>query len=326
VHTLPEHGQAVWAVVALEPCGATNQQPAVLTGAADNLIRLFIGDTADAATRVYKGHTQPVRALARHPDLATETFVSAGNDGSVRLWSLSGDQLAQLAGHDSFVYSLAPLPIGQGLVSGGEDRSVRVWRDADGECEQTITLPAISVWTVATLSSGDVVAGTNDGTIRIFSREPDRFADAAALADYEAAVAKTTINTQQIGDVKNTDLPGPEALAQPGRKEGQVKMIKNGDKVEAYMVRLQACGRADRRSGPRPRTRGRRSARSSTASATRRSSSTRASSTTTCSTSRSRRASRRSSCRTTSAVRSASDADVADGTQRTRTTRRRSSC
>ena len=182
MHTLPEHGQAVWAVVALEPCRATNQQPAVLTGAADNLIRLFIGDTADKATRVFKGHDQPVRALVRHPDHETQTFLSAGNDGSVRLWSLDGDQLAQLSGHDSFVYSLAALPLGQGLVSGGEDRSVRVWRDADGECEQTITLPAISVWTVATLSSGDVVAGTNDGTIRIFTRAPDRFADAAATA------------------------------------------------------------------------------------------------------------------------------------------------
>ena len=60
------------------------------------------------------------------------------------------------------------------------------------------------------------------------------------MQDYEAALAKSTINTQQIGDVKKSDLPGPEALQQPGRKEGQVKMIKNGDKVEAHMVRPSA--------------------------------------------------------------------------------------
>lgn len=51
-----------------------------------------------------------------------------------------------LSGHDSFVYSLATIPdsLGGGLVSGGEDRTVRVWRAADGECEQTITVPAVS--------------------------------------------------------------------------------------------------------------------------------------------------------------------------------------
>lgn len=43
----------------------------------------------------------------------------------------------------------------------------------------------------------------------------------------------------QVGDVKKSDLPGPEALDDPGQKEGSVKMIRaiNGT-VEAYQVRL----------------------------------------------------------------------------------------
>ncbi|MBZ6370452.1 MAG: hypothetical protein LBE44_00635 [Microbacterium hominis] len=66
---------------------------------------------------------------------------------TIRLWSLlSGECVHTLSGHDSFVYSLATIPdsLGGGLVSGGEDRTVRVWRAADGECEQTITVPAVS--------------------------------------------------------------------------------------------------------------------------------------------------------------------------------------
>jgi phospholipase A-2-activating protein len=45
------------------------------------------------------------------------------------VWTLQGDVVYTLSGHTSFVYSLSVLPNG-GIVSGGEDRSVRVWRGA----------------------------------------------------------------------------------------------------------------------------------------------------------------------------------------------------
>jgi len=39
-----------------------------------------------------------------------------------------------------------------------------------------------------------------------------------------------------LGDVKKSDLPGTEALSQPGKKDGQVIMVKNGNSVEAHQV------------------------------------------------------------------------------------------
>jgi phospholipase A-2-activating protein len=56
------------------------------------------------------------------------------------------------------VSSVAALPSG-GFVSCGEDHSVRVW-GADGDNAQVIPIPAQSVWCVAVLPSGDVVAGS----------------------------------------------------------------------------------------------------------------------------------------------------------------------
>lgn len=47
----------------------------------------------------------------------------------IRVWTLEGDAVYTLSGHTSFVYSLAVLPNGD-IVSGGEDRTVRVWRGA----------------------------------------------------------------------------------------------------------------------------------------------------------------------------------------------------
>lgn len=49
------------------------------------------------------------------------------------------------------------------------------------------------------------------------------------------------LHSSQIGDLKKSDLPGPEALDQPGKKEGDVKMVKTvGGTVEAYQVRVRS--------------------------------------------------------------------------------------
>lgn len=43
--------------------------------------------------------------------------------------------------------------------------------------------------------------------------------------------------SSQIGDLKKNDLPGPEALDQPGKKEGEIKLVKSaGGSVEAFQV------------------------------------------------------------------------------------------
>lgn len=86
------------------------------------------------------------------------------------------------------------------MISGGEDRTVRIWRAADGECQQTIVVPAVSgqslplfqrstltssnsslVWTVKCLENGDIAAGSSDGLVRVFTRKEERVADLAIL-------------------------------------------------------------------------------------------------------------------------------------------------
>ncbi|GAA5877374.1 hypothetical protein JCM3774_003577 [Rhodotorula dairenensis] len=235
-YTLKGHEQSVWAVLALDG----SEDDLVLTGAADNMIRLF---QRDKLIKTFKGHTQAVRALAKLDKSAgggvgEDWFASGSNDGTIRLWSLlSGECVHTLSGHDSFVYSLATIPdsLGGGLVSGGEDRTVRIWRAADGECEQTITVPAVSVWCVSVLSNGDIAAGASDGLVRLYTRSQERVASDADLATYEEQVAKTALNSSQIGDLKKSDLPGAEALHEPGKKEGDIKLVKtDGGSVEAY--------------------------------------------------------------------------------------------
>jgi len=177
--------------------------------------------------RTIRGNTDVVRALCRlpanHPSGAQ--FASAGNDGLIRLWTIQGRQVGQLAGHESFIYSLASLPTGE-IVSSGEDRTVRIWKN--DQCIQTITHPAISVWSVAVCAkNGDIASGSSDRIVRVFSRDQARQADGEVLSKFEESVQSSAIPQQQVSDINKEQLPGPEFLQQKsGTKEGQVVMVK----------------------------------------------------------------------------------------------------
>ncbi len=177
-----------------------------------------------------------MRALCRLPRRHSSgaEFASAGNDATVRLWTLGGRAVAQLHGHENFIYSLATLP-DEHLVSSSEDRTVRIWKDS--ECIQTITHPAISVWCVAVCSeNGDIVSGASDRIVRVFSRSKERQATSEAIKEFEDSVKSSSIPQQSMEDMNKEKLPGPEFLTQKsGTKEGQVQMIHetNGN-ITAY--------------------------------------------------------------------------------------------
>jgi len=84
------------------------------------------------------------------------------------------------------------------------------------QCTQVLIHPAISVWAVSVLPNGDIVSGCSDGVIRIFSASKERWASEEDLREYENQVASQALPSQQVGDVKKNDLPGPEVLSTPG--------------------------------------------------------------------------------------------------------------
>ncbi|EON98204.1 putative ubiquitin homeostasis protein lub1 protein [Phaeoacremonium minimum UCRPA7] len=220
---LEDHSASVWGVLAYD-------ENTVITGCADEKIRIFDLQSGSGG-QVYPRSTiytpDVVRAICKVPQSHSSgaDIASAHNDGVIRLWKLNGQAVGELHGHESFVYSLAALPSGE-LVSSGEDRTVRIWRDQ--ECIQTITHPAISVWSVAvSQQSGDIVSGASDGVIRVFTRSEERLADEEAIRLFEEAVKSSSIPQQQVGGINKEKLPGPEFLqTRSGTKEGQVQMIK----------------------------------------------------------------------------------------------------
>jgi phospholipase A-2-activating protein len=168
VAELQGHDGPIWGVMVYDA-------KLVLTACADKMIRIF--DLNGKSLHTIKGHTDVVRCFCKLPPghWSGAAFASAGNDEVVRLWTLDGASMGELDGHTAYIYSLAVLPNGD-VVSSSEDRTVRIWRD--GKSIQTITHPAVSIWTVAACEeTGDIVSGASDNIIRIFSRDPERQAD-----------------------------------------------------------------------------------------------------------------------------------------------------
>ncbi|KAK2577800.1 hypothetical protein KPH14_012247 [Odynerus spinipes] len=220
--TLMGHTAAVWCVADL---GDGN----IITGSADKLIIVW---AKDGSIRFkLSGHSDCVRGVVPIKD---NEFLSCSNDATVRHWnSTSGTCLGSYCGHENYIYSITAMSNGTRVFTSGEDRTIRIW--LNGEIDQIINLPTQSVWCIDLLPNGDIVTGSSDGVVRIFSNTPERFADLEKLQQFEEEVAITTINKEQeLGGIQIKDLPDAKALQQPGQKEGQTKMISDGTTVKAY--------------------------------------------------------------------------------------------
>ncbi|XP_069818093.1 phospholipase A-2-activating protein isoform X3 [Dendropsophus ebraccatus] len=220
--TLQGHTAAVWAVKILP------EQGLMLTGSADKSIKLW---KAGRCERTFLGHEDCVRGLAT---LNEAEFLSCSNDASIRRWLITGECLQIYYGHTNYIYSICLFANSQDFVTTGEDRSMRIWRK--GECAQTVRLPAQSVWCCCVLENGDIVVGSSDGIIRVFTESQERMASAEELQAFEDELSQAVIDpkTGDLGDIKTEDLPGKEHLSEPGTREGQTRLVKEDGKVEAY--------------------------------------------------------------------------------------------
>ena len=189
--TFVGHEAAVWCVADLK------NALLVVTGSADKLV--IVWSRNGSILHKLTGHTDCVRDVT---SISNDEFLTCANDATVRHWSASqGTCLGTYSGHTNYIYSISATPFAEMIVTSGEDRSVRIWHK--DEIKQTLYLPPQSIWCTKILPNGDIVTGASDAAIRIFSANPDRFADADILQIYEGEVASVQLSAQQeIGGLK----------------------------------------------------------------------------------------------------------------------------
>ncbi|XP_023235769.1 phospholipase A-2-activating protein-like isoform X2 [Centruroides sculpturatus] len=217
--TLEGHQAAVWAVQILP------EQGLMLTASADKTIRMWRSGKCE---KIFTGHTDCVRGLAV---LSTREFLSCSSDATIRHWHITGECLNIYYGHTNYIYSICVMPGNEGFVTCGEDRTVRLWRD--GECYQVMRLPANSVWAVACLQNGDIVAGASDGTARIFTHHSELQASPEEQLRLEDEVSKSILPAQEL-DLKLDSILEKDVLNEPGKKNGQVVIVREGSEITAH--------------------------------------------------------------------------------------------
>lgn len=222
---LKGHEGTVWAVTPLKKDGK------YATGSADKMI--FVWNSTGEKLVVLKGHTDCVRDLI---GLEDGSLLSCSNDASIRHWSDTYDCLREFHGHSNYIYTIALVPaFGDTFLTGSEDSTIRLWSLSEGNLGNALTLPAQTVWSVASTSEGDLIAGSSDGAVRVFTKDHQRFAPINEIAAYEQEVEqRIREQSQKLGDVNVGDIPGPESLLQDGT-EGQTRLVRqrNG-KIECY--------------------------------------------------------------------------------------------
>ncbi|MBN3874773.1 MAG: caspase family protein, partial [Nostoc sp. JL33] len=167
-----------------------------------------------------RGHEGDVSSVAISAD--GQTIVSRGIDGTVRLWNLQGQTLAEpLRGHQGYVNSVAISADGQTIVSGGYDGTVRLWNLQGQTLAEPLRGHEDNVNSVAISADGQtIVSGCDDGTVRLWNLQGQTLAE--PLRGHEGYVnsvafsadGQTIVSGGRDGTVRLWNLQG-QTLAEP---------------------------------------------------------------------------------------------------------------
>jgi WD40 repeat protein len=126
------------------------------------------------------GHTGWVGAVAFKSDC--KRLATASADRTVRTWSVDGTAIDTLKGHTDTACAVDFLP--EGLVSGGHDGTVRLWRKGESKTLETRRGAVLSV--AAAPDGKAVAAGGIDGVITLL--DPSGGKEAARLTGHKSWV------------------------------------------------------------------------------------------------------------------------------------------
>lgn len=221
---LDGHQAAVWAT-----CFVSDQ--IVLTGSADKTVKIWRLDTKKCI-RTIDAHTDCVRDLKM---INQSQFLSCSNDATIKRWNLDGVLIEQYDGHENYIYSICVIISDENnlkFATTSEDKTLRIWQN--GKNRQSIRLPAQTLWSVCRTMSNELVVGCSNGNIYIYTQDERLYAPEAVQNQIKDEISKTNLQMSELGDIKVDQLPNKDCLNLPGKKEGETKLVKDGQSIFAY--------------------------------------------------------------------------------------------
>lgn len=184
--TLQKHPNAAYSV-AYHP-----SQPILASGGEDYTVRLWNVETGDCTT-TFQGYSNAIYSIALDDRQRPALLASGHEDQTIKLWHIDDRvkpnqqslPLQTLHGHGGRVLSIAFVPQpalshttdagadqAPWLVSGGVDRTIKVWNTMTGECLKTLYGHHSWIWKVAAHPNGQWIASASyDYTVKVWDLE-----------------------------------------------------------------------------------------------------------------------------------------------------------
>ncbi|KAF2657788.1 WD40 repeat-like protein [Lophiostoma macrostomum CBS 122681] len=159
----------------------------VFTGSGDRTVRMW-ATAGGNCVRIFTGHASNITAIACSPD--GKTLASADDHGHIILWNIvDGRKIKRMRGHGKGgIWSLSWSAESTVLVSGGADKTVRVW-------------DAVQVTTESASKGADGAAGKADGTLTV------KGTGGAASGAGKKSQKETGVSADQIYAFPTKDSP-----------------------------------------------------------------------------------------------------------------------
>jgi len=136
----------------------------IAAGGADSRLHLFNGDSFKLI-RSFPTNQKELNAIEFSPD--SQAIYTAGDDHSVCKWDVQTGRMLhrQEKAHDEAVFGLAIIDSGKGLVTGGRDSLLKVWKLPEFQQQDTLTFHKNVIQNIAVSSRGTFAAGSDDSQV-----------------------------------------------------------------------------------------------------------------------------------------------------------------
>jgi WD40 repeat protein/predicted Ser/Thr protein kinase len=139
--------------------------PFFVTGSFDTSIRVW--NEKNQEVRKFSGHTACVNAVACMSD--GMHVVSGSDDATVRVWEIGSGECIKTLPCGFRVHSVVVHPDGKQILFGGDASTLCSWNPTESEKTILLSLPKVSLMSLACMSDGTVISGWSDNVIRVGS-------------------------------------------------------------------------------------------------------------------------------------------------------------